>query len=71
MVRLMDVQMQAAELSLEEKESLLAFLIHELPSPPSGANDDEVLRREEEMDSGAVEAISHEEFLRQVGRRPT
>ena len=69
MVRLMDVQMQAAELSMEEKESLLAFLIHELPSPPPGANDDEVLRREEEMDSGAVEVISHEEFLSQVGRQ--
>jgi signal transduction histidine kinase len=70
MVRLMDVQKQAAELSFEEKESLLAFLIHELPAPLSGADDEEVLRREEEMDSGAVEAISHEEFLNQVGRRP-
>jgi hypothetical protein len=63
MVRLM-------ELSFEEKENLLAFLIHELPAPLSGADDEEVLRREEEMDSGAVEAISHEEFLNQVGRRP-
>ena len=68
MVRLADVQKQAAELSFEEKEGLLAFLIHELPGPLSGADDEEVLRREEEMDSGAVEAISHEEFLNRVGR---
>jgi hypothetical protein len=35
---------------------------------PEGADDDEVSRREEEMDSGAVSPISHEEFLAQVGR---
>jgi len=68
MVKLVDVQQQAAELSFEEKEGLLAFLIHELPGPLSGADDEEVLRREEEMDSGPVAAISHEEFLNRVGR---
>ena len=69
MARLLDVQKQTAELSHEEKEGLLAYLIHELPDPVLGADDAEVLRREEEMDSGAVEPISHEEFLNQVGRR--
>lgn len=68
MVKLADVQKQAAELSFEEKEGLLAFLIRELPGPLSRADDEEVLRREEEMDSGAVAAISHEEFLNRVGR---
>lgn len=68
MVKLADVQKQVVELSFEEKEGLLAFLIHELSGPVSGADDEEVLRREEEMDSGAVAPISHEEFLQRVGR---
>ncbi|MGL4401548.1 MAG: hypothetical protein ACRCXD_16925 [Luteolibacter sp.] len=68
MVKLADVQKQVVELSSEEKEGLLAFLIHELPGPFSGTDDEEVLRREEEMDSGAVAAISLEEFLKRVGR---
>ena len=68
MVRLADVQKQVVELSCEEKAGLLAFLLHELPAPPSRVADDEVLRREEEMDSGVVVAISHEEFLKRVGR---
>ncbi|MFK7909134.1 MAG: hypothetical protein AB8F34_00885 [Akkermansiaceae bacterium] len=69
MVKLLEVQKQAAELSSEDKEGLLAYLIHELPDPVRGADDAEVLRREEEMDSGAIQPISHEEFLNQVGRR--
>ena len=69
MVKLLDVQKQAAELSFEEKEGLLAYLIHELPDPVMGPDDAEVLRREEKMDSGEVKPISHEEFLKQVGRR--
>jgi len=69
MVSLLDVQKQADALSFEEKEGLLAYLIQALPAPSKWADDAEVLRREEEMDSGAVELISHEEFLKQVGRR--
>jgi RecB family endonuclease NucS len=68
MVSLLDVQKQASALTFEEKEGLLAFLIHELPSPPVGSDDFEVIRREEEMNTGAVELLSHEEFLKQVGR---
>ncbi|MFC5049050.1 hypothetical protein ACFPK9_15835 [Rubritalea spongiae] len=68
MVSLLDVQKQAASLTFEEKEGLLAFLIHELPHHPLGPDDDEVIRREEEMNTGAVDLLSHEEFLKQVGR---
>lgn len=34
---------------------------------PLGPDDEEVLRREAELDSGAVKAISHEEFLARAG----
>lgn len=68
MVNLSEVRQQVEALSAEDKEGLLAYLSHELPEPPVGADDSEVLRREAEMDSGEVEPITHEEFLKQVGR---
>ncbi len=68
MVQLVDIQKQAKELSQEDREGLVAFLLHGFTGAPSGPDDEEVLRREAEMDSGAVEPISHAEFLAQVGR---
>lgn len=65
---LLSVQKQTDELSLEDKEGLLAYLLQALPAPSKWTDDAEILRREEEMDSGAVQPISHEEFLKQVGR---
>lgn len=63
-----EVQEKAAELSGEERQSLLAYLIHSLPDAPLGPDDDEVKRREEELETGAVTGLTHEEFLKQVGR---
>ncbi|OYV06931.1 MAG: hypothetical protein CFE26_03655 [Verrucomicrobiales bacterium VVV1] len=68
MVRLADVQKQAKELSEEDRKGLVAFLLHEMSGLPSGPDDEEVERREAEMDAGAVTPISHDEFLAQVGR---
>jgi hypothetical protein len=69
MVSLLDVQRQAASLSFEEKEGLLAFLIHELPLPFSRTSDREVIEREDQMNTGSVELLSHQDFLDQVGRK--
>lgn len=68
MVQLAEVQAQARKLSREDREGLMMHLLHELEGLPEGPDDDEVARRDAEMDSGAVVAISHEEFLAQVGR---
>jgi hypothetical protein len=68
MTGLMALQKQADELSQEDREGLLAYLIHGLPGVPTGSDDEEVFRREEEMESGIVKPIGHEEFLRSVGR---
>ncbi|MBL9140096.1 MAG: hypothetical protein JNK85_29765 [Verrucomicrobiales bacterium] len=38
-----------------------------LPAPGSDLGDDEALRRDEEIESGKVTPISHEEFVRRVG----
>ena len=68
MVQLADIQKQASKLSEEDREGLVAFLLHGFSSAPTGPDDDEVGRRDAEMDSGAVMPISHMDFLAQVGR---
>ncbi len=69
MVQLADVQRQSEELSQEDREGLVAFLLHRLPNLPSGPDDEEIGRRDADMDAGSVLPISHTEFLSQVGRR--
>jgi hypothetical protein len=68
MVHLIDIQRQAKELSKEDREGLGAFLLHGFSGAPSGPDNEEVARRDSDMNSGAVLPISHEEFLAQVGR---
>lgn len=68
MVRLADIQNQAKQLSEEDRECLVAFLLHGFSGAPSGPDDEEVERRDAEMDSGLVAPISHDDFLAQVGR---
>ena len=68
MVQLADIQQQAKELSEEDRKGLVAYLLHGISGLPSGPDDEEVGRREAEMDSGSVKPISHADFLSQVGR---
>jgi hypothetical protein len=69
MITLAEVQRQADALSIEDKAGLLSHLLETLPDPTTGPGDDEVSRRVEEMDSGAIQPISHEQFLAEVGRK--
>ncbi len=68
MTSLIEIQREADQLSEEERAGLTAHLLATLSSPPLGPDDAEADRRDLELDSGAVKAISHNEFLRQVGR---
>ena len=69
MATLTEVQWQADQLSPEDKEGLISYLLHGLPGVPSGIDDAEVCRREQEMDRGEIGTLSHDEFLQQVGRK--
>ncbi|GAA5482587.1 addiction module protein [Haloferula sargassicola] len=69
MVNLAEVQKQADELTLEERNGLLAYLLDKIPDFPASADEEELDRREAEMDSGAVTPVAHDEFLAQVGRK--
>ena len=66
MSNLLDIQRQAEELSAEDREGLLAFLVRGLEKPPSGPSDDEVLEREREMDAGETATVSFDEFVSQA-----
>ena len=65
---LADLQRRADALTREEKEGLIAYLVSSLPDAPLGPDDAEVARREAELDSGEVEALTHEQFVKEVGR---
>lgn len=69
MATLTEVQEQADSLSEPDKEELLRHLLNTLPDAPLGPDDEEVARRVEEMESGAVQPISHDQFLAEVGRK--
>lgn len=68
MATLFEIQNEADGLSLEEKAGLIAHLLESFPDSPEGPDDAEVVRRVEEMDSGEVSPITHEQFLAEVGR---
>jgi len=68
MVNLADIQKQADELSQEERNGLLAYLLDAVPGFPVGADDAELDRRDAEMDAGTATPLTHSEFMRQVGR---
>ena len=67
-----EIQSAVAELSDSERGKLAAWLLHSLP-PHSGKDSStdtlrEAVRRSEELDSGAVKAISSEEFWAAIAR---
>ena len=63
-----EILKEVDQLAAEERAGLAAHLLATLPNVSENADDEEVERREAEMDSGTVKPISHSEFLRQVGR---
>ena len=68
MSNLLEIQQQADRLSEEERAGLAAHLLSSVSRTFMGADNEEVDRRDQDLDSGLVTAISHEEFIRQVGR---
>lgn len=68
MTNLIELQKEADQLSEEDRVGLTAHLLATFSSQPLGPDDAEADRRDLELDSGLVKAISHDEFLRQVGR---
>ena len=68
MATLLEVQKAAEGLSDEEQAGLVAHLLASFSRAPLGPDNDEIDRRDVEMDSGSVKPLCHKEFLSAVGR---
>jgi putative addiction module component (TIGR02574 family) len=67
-MKLAEIEQEALALSDRERASLAARLLDTLPPPGTDVSDEEVERREKELESGQVTEISHEEFVSRVER---
>jgi len=67
-MKLAEIEQEALALPDRERASLVAKLLNTLPLPGTEVSDDEIEQRERDLESGRVTAISHEEFVRQVGQ---
>lgn len=62
-----EVRRAASELSEPERAELAAYLLGSLDAVHHWVDDEEVMRRSAELDSGAVKGLSREEFTRACG----
>ena len=65
---LMELQKEITALGEEERSELASFILSSLPNAPLGPDDEEVTKRENEMDSGEEAPISYAEFKQAIGR---
>ena len=65
-MKLAEIEQNALALPERERARLAARLLETLPPPGMDVSDKEIDQRERELESGQVEAISHEECVRRV-----
>lgn len=68
MTSVMDILNTAAQLTVPERAELAEQLLCGLEETHYWVDDEEVSRRARELESGAVEGLSHAEFLKAAGR---
>ena len=68
MKTLLEVIRDADQLSDEEQAGLATHLLSQMKGVPLGPDDDEVARREAEIDAGTAKLISHDELREVIGR---
>ena len=68
MKTLADVLPDVDQLSEEDRAGLAAHLLARLRAAPSGPDDEELGRREAEIDAGTAEFITFEKLRKAVGR---
>ena len=62
-----DVRRAASELSEPERAELAAYLLGSLDAVHHWVDDEEVMRRSAELDSGAVKGLTRDEFTQACG----
>ena len=63
---LKEIEQEALALPERERAALVATLLETFPDSATDVSDAEVAQRESELESGAVEPLSHDEFVRRV-----
>jgi hypothetical protein len=61
-----EVEHAAMQLSERDRELLVSAILKTLPAPDLDVSDEEVLRRDYELEAGLVEEVSHEEMMRRI-----
>ena len=65
-MKLQEIEQEALGLTEGERAKLLLSLMRTLDAPGAEIPDEEVFRRDAELEAGNVELILHEEFVRRV-----
>ena len=65
---LLELEIEAKTLSTRERAALVTTLLDTLPGSAYDVSDEEVAKRERELEEGLVEPISQDEFVRHVER---
>jgi len=65
-MKLEDIEQEALGLNESERAQLVLSLMRTLAPPGTDVADEEVSRRDAELESGSVEPMLHEEFVRRV-----
>jgi hypothetical protein len=65
-MKLREIEREALGLSGRERADLVLSLMDTLADPEAEVSDEEVRRREAELEDGSVEPLLHDEFVRRV-----
>jgi hypothetical protein len=68
-VNLEEIEKEAIALAEAERNELVCKLLDTLPGSAAEVPDDEVARRDAELENGEVLELSHDEFVRRVKRK--
>jgi len=63
---LSEIEKEALKLPEKEKADLVCKLLEALPSTATDVSDQEVIEREQKLEAGEIEELSHDEFVRRV-----
>ncbi len=65
---LIEIEQAALNLPEREKAELVCQLLDALPSADIDGSDKEVFEREQELEAGEIEELSHDEFVRRCAK---
>jgi len=65
-MKLQDVEQEALGLIESERAELVLSLMRTLAAPEADITDEEVSRRDAELEAGTLEPMLHDEFVRRV-----